>query len=286
MKREMFLYAFFALLLASGVSALEFSAAAQKTVFVKDENVVILATVENDAGVAKTFVVEVNVRGGGLPPAPVRVPVLLEAGESKTVNVSALFVDDGVPPGDYEARVRLLDAEVVVSEASASFRVEGTLERISDFEVFACADEACARRSAVYYKGGIVFLKYASATEGLSVSAVVKTPSGEKTIALPASLVLDAKGIHVVTVTAAKSGFKSVVKQIEFSVLEKPVTLVEERGLAGEAPTVATPLKPSGEGRGFDSAALYAIVLVVALAVAAAVSYWFFRKKRKRRAKK
>jgi len=262
---------------ATLASSVSITAVAQKTVFVKGDNASIVVTLKNDA-FYKTFLIEVNVRGGGLPPAPKRVPIELAAGEEKTLNIIVFTIDDGIPPGSYEVTLNLLEGENLLSKVVVSFNVEGTLKLIPDFQVFACRDEACTQRSSIYYKGNTVFLKYSSSIEGLNVNAVIKTPSGEKTVSLPASFTLETAGNHVVTATAFKQGFKQSTVETEFGVLEKPFTLIEER-LGEEA--MQTISKPESEEVKVQQQnfTLITIVLTIVL-LAAIVAFLFFVKKK------
>jgi hypothetical protein len=283
-SKTILVFAGLALLLAAAfASAAEFSAAAEKTVFARGEEARVSVTVKNDAAQAKNFFVEVNVVGrapeNALPPAPKRMRVSLDAGEEKTVKLTLLFVDEGVPPGDYEARVRLLEGEAVVSEASAAFRVEGTLARTPDYRVFACKDEACSQPSIVHYRCSRVFVATVPKLEGFAVTAQVKTPDGVQSLALPASLTASAAGVYEVTATASKEGHAPKTFSFSFNVLEKPVTLVEERQAAERKATAKPEEKPLAQQGDY---ALIGIA-VAAIVVLVLLFAWLSKGKAKKR---
>ncbi|MFH1780171.1 MAG: hypothetical protein ABH803_03460 [Candidatus Micrarchaeota archaeon] len=246
-----FLFLVFSAMLANAVSM---NAIAEKNVFNKGENATVLVTIQSNEAVE--LFLEANVVGEGLPPAPKRVFLQLSANEERTISLVLFQVDDGIPPGNYEAKLRLLQDGVELTASQANFSVEGTTRHFA-LQVLICNDAECSTRVSVPIKGDSIFLKPVlnPQTEGVLVNAVVEKPDGsEAKLVLPSELRLLAAGTYEISASAEKAGFETASFSSELIVLEKPFDFNEK---ASEEP------KTSSFDYGFIFIGLLVIVLIV-----------------------
>jgi len=215
------------LLFVSYCTAQEITVKASKDVYYPNDNIIIINKIKNSDS-EKILVLETRISGEGFRyyPTLMRSGVYFNAGEEKEINFT-FYVIDTMPAGRYKVVSSLFDEEKLINESTCYFEVKNTLKTI-DMDLFTCKDSSCTNRATIFYKGETVYMNYKSSVEDLNIDAILTLPDKtEKKIDLPSSYVLQIPGAYLLKVTASKEGYKSIIKEMEFGVLEKEVKVLE-----------------------------------------------------------
>jgi hypothetical protein len=217
-------------------SAQEITVTTDKDVYNPGDEILITNRVKNTADIAAGLTIETRISGVGFTyyPTVMRSGIDLKAGHEKDIGF-ALYVIDTMPAGEYEIISTLLEEEDTIGEATCFFEVTGTL-KIIDIELLTCRDRSCNNQATLFYEGETVYLDYVSSLEGLSAEAILILPNDtQKQIEMPSSYSPKGPGTYTLRVAASKQGYKTLVKEIEFGVLEEQINV-----LGGETATFPT----------------------------------------------
>jgi len=198
-----------------------------KDAFYPWEQVVVTTTVENNQSHDVEWYVECAFDlepYDALVPVPRRQVALLELepGQIKEQGFSWL-IDDVQPSGRYKATLGLFEnyyaAPQMLNEKTILFDITGTL-KIIDITLISHGDDGYNK--TVFIKKERISLDYESEISDLNVSGTLTLPDeSTKELSLPTSMTAEQIGTYELTITAAKEGYKTAARTMEFSVIEE-----------------------------------------------------------------
>lgn len=198
-----------------------------KDTFYPWEMVVVTTTVENNRSHEVEWYVECAFDPepyDALVSVPRRHVVLLELEPEQTKEQGfSWLIDDVQPSGRYKATLKLFEnyytAPQMLNEKTILFDITGTL-KIIDITMISRGDDGYNK--TVFIKKEKIFLDYESEISDLNVSGTLTLPDeSTKQLSLPSSMTAEQIGTHELTITAAKEGYKTAARTMEFSVIEE-----------------------------------------------------------------
>jgi len=212
-----------------------------KQIYQYGDAVNILVNVTNTGSEPVRMYIEHSLRDtqGRVSTAYLLTVVNLGAGESKTVELYDLKVDDRFYSGQYVVRASVIINNVRVDEAELWFTVEGAPEDM-DARLILSPDPDYARTSHVFIAGEKIYIKLIGAPQGATYSAKLKLPdnsTGQLTI--PAAMTAEQAGAYEVTVNVSATGYRDTRLRDFFTVLgESPQALADRKEASSLSLTV------------------------------------------------
>ncbi|GEM_PF-3094521 len=132
------------------------------------------------------------------------------------------FVTKDIEPQTCKAVVSILKPIEQTEERNFGIFIEPRFE----FSVQFCKDRECKEKSKTFVKNEEVFIRFLSNLDNPEVASRISFPDGsEMDISIPSSIKTSKIGTYELLVAAAKSGYKTITKKLQFAVLEKDVSI-------------------------------------------------------------
>jgi len=192
----------------------------------------VTAHVTNTKGQPTNLSLDVLLRDQRSKVAPTLVShdLSLAGGESKSIQLFLLPVDQRYYSGPYVVQASLIEGRFVVCQAEATFQIEGAPEDMA-FEIILSRDPSASKRASVFIKNEKVYLAYDCDVQGPAISAWLNLPDGSKRqITLPCNVTAKQAGSYSIQLNVSKDGYRPLTIVKYFAVLEQdPVLLQSQR---------------------------------------------------------
>ncbi len=219
--------------LAAPARAVELSLKSDRPIYEPGDNIQIFAEIYNDYPDTASIVLDVQISGGAgrIPGIKIPYSFLLAAEEGKTLAIYEAPVREDFPAGEYTVTVRLTVNNVLETEESLTFRVAGVLQEL-EVNIQLCADEECRQEARVFLVDRNVYFRYQSSVADVQVSGTLSYPNGNRErISLPAVLQFAEPGAYAVEIIASRPGYRTVNRQVQFSVIEKSANIPQHSSI-------------------------------------------------------
>lgn len=183
---------------------------------------------EKEAGVWRVNTQFIQHQAYDFPSTIVPYSVQLEPGKKREETVARLPVNDNLPPGEYSAKVGLEMARGVMDVKEVRFKIVGTPKPF-DFRVALSRDKDAKKPAKIFTSADKeVYIKVICDVPGITFTGRFKSPPGKEADlafkGMVSSFALTGEGAYRLSVTARAEGYRTVTKQVDFSVIrENPV---------------------------------------------------------------
>jgi len=107
-------------------------------------------------------------------------------------------------------------------ETNANTTFEILTNPTFDFSLNLCKDSLCNNKSNIFIQEGDIYFSYNSSLEQISTIANLTYPDGKiENLDIPSSIKAEQIGTYNLEITVSKEGYKTIVKKIQFGVIEK-----------------------------------------------------------------
>lgn len=195
------------------------------------EKVSVIGTFRSIANESHVWTVHTQfsqIEAEDFPAGIVPYSVELEPGQEREIIIRDLQVVDEFPPGEYSVKVGLEIERGVMDLKEVNFRIEGTPKPL-DFRIILSRDRDSKDLAKVFTsKDKEIYIRVTSDVKTITLSGVCTNPGEKETILefeeMVSSYPLAGEGVYNLRVTAEAKGYKSITKQVAFSVIrDNPV---------------------------------------------------------------
>jgi len=196
------------------------------------DSVDLSATVTNNFDIEKTFIIEQGLIQPEIAPYPVVEEVTLPSGGSITVWGLSFTVGNITDSGEYTYYVKVLENDVEIEKAEATFEVIGTLKTFDNLDSRFCEDSSCnILRGAFLINESPIYIKVFD-FEGARLEGKRTNPEGSvKELRFEndiSEIDFNLAGEYIVEITASKEGYQTATFEKEFTIIEKLNEVIAE----------------------------------------------------------
>jgi hypothetical protein len=218
----------------------------------------------------------------------------LKPGVSLTRSYSYINVTPEIMSQTCAARVSILSPYYTTGFRNFSINTH----RGFSFKIRLCRDPACGNESRVFLVSETVYFGFESSADNISITANITPQGGAASIVtVPGHMRADAVGAYTIEAAASRSGYKTVIAEEQFAVIEENAAVERVSASLPEPQPGHVPLEPSSDlysgsgGSGYPSSGMRAdgshtafllsaaVVVIIAVVVVTLAYLGFLRRK-------